>query len=152
MVCFHSTGKGGEEFASEEERRQWDEEQKRLDREWYSMDQGYDDSSNPFSGTSEEYTKKKEEEFEQKKKKRMSEKQRQINKVGMIGLLHGMWIKTQQGGYVWLTARNVDQNTRSEYVWLATWNMNQITQKVQFILIRQYRYSFNLFVIIIQKE
>ena len=116
MVCFHSTGKGGEEFASEEERKQWDEEQKRLDREWYSMDQGYDDSSNPFSGTSEEYTKKKEEEFEQKKKKRMSEKQRQINKVGMFGLLHGMWIKTQQGGYVRLTA----------------WNMNQITQKVQF--------------------
>ena len=25
--------------------------------------------------------------------------------------LQGMWIKTQQGGYVWLTARNVDQNT-----------------------------------------
>jgi len=145
MVCFHSTGKGGEEFASEEERRQWEEEQKRLDREWYSMDQGYDDSSNPFSGTSEEYTKKKEEEFEQKKKKRMSEKQRQINKVGLFGLLQGMCIKTQQGGYVWLTARNVDQNT-TRWVCLAYCMEHESDQ---FIVIRQYRYSFNLFTVII---
>lgn len=69
---------------SEEERLQWEEEQKRLDREWYSMDQGYDDTNNPFAGTSEAYTKKKEEEFEQKKKKRMSAQQRQINKVWSI--------------------------------------------------------------------
>ena len=48
------------------------------------MDEGYDDNSNPFSGTSEEYTKKKEEEFEQRKKKRMSAQQRQINKVGHV--------------------------------------------------------------------
>ena len=79
MVRF--TDKGAADFASEEDRELWEEEQKRLDREWYGMDQGYDDSSNPFAGSSAEYTKKKEEEFEQKKKKRMSEKQRQINKV-----------------------------------------------------------------------
>nr|KAG5707205.1 hypothetical protein BaRGS_017889 [Batillaria attramentaria] len=68
------------EFPSEDDKELWEEEQKRLDREWYSMDQGYDDNHNPFSGTSEEYTKRKEEEFEQKKKKRMSARQRQINK------------------------------------------------------------------------
>ncbi|CAB4063508.1 DHX38 [Lepeophtheirus salmonis] len=36
----------------------WEEEQKRLDREWYSIDEGYDESHNPFSGISSEYTKK----------------------------------------------------------------------------------------------
>ncbi|XP_074645690.1 pre-mRNA-splicing factor ATP-dependent RNA helicase PRP16-like [Tubulanus polymorphus] len=75
------------EGASERsERRQgvteeeWEEEQKRLDREWYGLDEGYDENHNPFSGTSDEYTRKKEEEMEKKKKKRMSEKQRQIHK------------------------------------------------------------------------
>lgn len=68
------------EFDTEEDRREWENEQKRLDREWYNMDEGYDDESNPFSGTSKEYTKKKEDEMEQKKKKRMSAQQRQINK------------------------------------------------------------------------
>ncbi|XP_069114434.1 pre-mRNA-splicing factor ATP-dependent RNA helicase PRP16-like [Argopecten irradians] len=58
----------------------WEHEQKRLDREWYSMDEGYDDTNNPFSGTSDEYTRKKEEEMEKKKKKRMTARQRQINK------------------------------------------------------------------------
>lgn len=68
------------EFESEEARLDWEHEQKRLDREWYSMDEGYDDTNNPFSGTSDEYTRKKEEEMEKKKKKRMTARQRQINK------------------------------------------------------------------------
>ena len=34
---------------SEEDKRVWEEEQKRLDREWYAMDEGYDDTHNPFS-------------------------------------------------------------------------------------------------------
>uniref|UniRef100_A0A2C9JIP5 RNA helicase n=1 Tax=Biomphalaria glabrata TaxID=6526 RepID=A0A2C9JIP5_BIOGL len=68
------------EFESEEDRQEWENEQKRLDREWYNLDEGYDDEHNPFSGTSQAYTKKKEEELEQKKKKRMSAQQRQINK------------------------------------------------------------------------
>lgn len=72
------------EFESEEDRQEWETEQKRLDREWYDMDEGYDDESNPFSGTSQAYTKKKEEEMEMKKKKRMSAQQRQINKVSGI--------------------------------------------------------------------
>ncbi|KAF7265584.1 ATP-dependent RNA helicase l(1)G0007 [Rhynchophorus ferrugineus] len=62
------------------DREDWEEEQKRLDREWYNMDEGYDDENNPFSSISEEYTKKKEEQLEQRKKKRMSAQQRQINK------------------------------------------------------------------------
>ncbi|KAK9877983.1 hypothetical protein WA026_020197 [Henosepilachna vigintioctopunctata] len=62
------------------DREIWEEEQKRIDREWYNMDEGYDDGNNPFSNVSEEYTKKKEEQLELRKKKRMSAQQRQINK------------------------------------------------------------------------
>ncbi|CAL1270973.1 unnamed protein product [Larinioides sclopetarius] len=67
-------------WSSEEEKLEWEEEIKRLDREWYSMDEGYDDNHNPFAGMSSSYTKKKEEALEQKKKKRMSAQQRQIHK------------------------------------------------------------------------
>jgi hypothetical protein len=68
------------QWASNEDRELWEEEQKRLDREWYSIDEGYD-GDNPFANLSEEYTKKKEEQLEQRRKKRMSAQQRQINKV-----------------------------------------------------------------------
>ncbi|KAL3860346.1 hypothetical protein ACJMK2_010482 [Sinanodonta woodiana] len=68
------------EFEDEMDKEEWEKEQKRLDREWYGMDEGYDEEHNPFSGTSAEYTKKKEQELEQKKKKRMTARQRQINK------------------------------------------------------------------------
>lgn len=67
-------------WTSNEDKEDWEEEQKRLDREWYNMDEGYDEEHNPFSGISEEYTKKKEEQIEQRKKKRLSAQQRQINK------------------------------------------------------------------------
>ncbi|KAK7867570.1 hypothetical protein R5R35_004320 [Gryllus longicercus] len=74
-------GKEGElRWSSAEDRQLWEEEQQRLDREWYSLDDGYDDHHNPFSNLSEEYTKKKEEQLEQRKRKRMSAQQRQINK------------------------------------------------------------------------
>jgi len=72
---------GGYEFVSTEE---WEEEQKRLDRQWYSIDEGYDESHNPFSGLSDEYTKRKEQELEQKRKKKISARQRQIQKVTFI--------------------------------------------------------------------
>ncbi len=72
-----------DEFADDGDRRAWEEEQKRLDREWYGMDEGYDESHNPFSGTSAEYTRKKEQDMEQQKKKKMSARQRQIHKVGI---------------------------------------------------------------------
>ncbi|XP_056646723.1 pre-mRNA-splicing factor ATP-dependent RNA helicase PRP16 [Diorhabda sublineata] len=62
------------------DRKNWEEEQRRLDREWYNMDEGYDNENNPFSSVSDEYTRKKEEQLEQRKKKRLSAQQRQINK------------------------------------------------------------------------
>lgn len=67
-------------WTSGDDKEDWEQEQKRLDREWYNMDEGYDEEHNPFSGVSEEYTKKKEEQIEQRKKKRLSAQQRQINK------------------------------------------------------------------------
>lgn len=62
------------------DRANWEDEQRRLDREWYNMDEGYDDENNPFANTSAEYLKKREEQLEKKKIKRMSAQQRQINK------------------------------------------------------------------------
>ena len=76
---------GGYEFVSTEE---WEEEQKRVDRQWYSLDEGYDESHNPFSGLSDEYTKRKEQELEQKRKKKISARTRQIQKVSLLIMFH----------------------------------------------------------------
>lgn len=67
-------------FSSDVDKEEWEEEQKRLDRAWYDMDSGYDETQNPFADVSEEYTKKKEENMAKKAVKRMSAQQRQINK------------------------------------------------------------------------
>eukprot|EP00096_Caligus_rogercresseyi_P009584 TRINITY_DN3278_c0_g2_i1.p1 TRINITY_DN3278_c0_g2~~TRINITY_DN3278_c0_g2_i1.p1 ORF type:complete len:1104 (+),score=332.56 TRINITY_DN3278_c0_g2_i1:64-3375(+) len=64
----------------EDDKVAWEEEQKRLDREWYSIDEGYDESHNPFSGISSEYTKKKEEQQELKRNRRITAKQAQRHK------------------------------------------------------------------------
>ena len=69
---------------NEEERQQWEEEQKRLDRAWYSIDEGQDDEKNPFGNMSNEYMAKKEKQLVEKKKKKMSAKARQIHKVRYI--------------------------------------------------------------------
>ncbi|XP_043462305.1 pre-mRNA-splicing factor ATP-dependent RNA helicase PRP16 [Leptopilina heterotoma] len=61
----------------DEDKEYWEEEQKRLDREWYSLDDG---ETQHFGGVSEEYTQKKEMEQEARRKKRISAQQRQINK------------------------------------------------------------------------
>jgi pre-mRNA-splicing factor ATP-dependent RNA helicase DHX38/PRP16 len=45
---------------NEEEREEWEQEQKRLDRAWYSIDDGADDEQNPFGNMSKEYMAKKE--------------------------------------------------------------------------------------------
>ena len=66
-------------FEDEQQKEEWEEEDKRLDRQWYDMDQGYDDTNNPFSDVSQEYEQKKTEKIE-KSKKKMSAKQRQIIK------------------------------------------------------------------------
>lgn len=67
-------------WEGEEDRNLWEEEQIRLDREWYNIDEGYDDENNPFAGASFDYVRKKEEQLELRKKKRISAQQRQINK------------------------------------------------------------------------
>ena len=79
-------------WASSEDRELWEEEQRRLDREWYAMDEGYDDDNNPFANLSEDYTKKKEEQLEQRRKKRMSAQQRQINKVTCLYSRLAIWL------------------------------------------------------------
>lgn len=43
----------------EEDRADWELEQRRLDREWYNMDEGYNEETNPFANVSEEYAQKK---------------------------------------------------------------------------------------------
>ena len=58
----------------------------RLDRAWYDMDSGYDETQNPFADVSDEYTKKKEESMAKKAVKRMSAQQRQINKVHVLNI------------------------------------------------------------------
>lgn len=60
-----------------EEKELWEEEQQRLDREWYGLDDG---ENNAFANVSEEYTRKKEMELEARRQKRLSAQQRQINK------------------------------------------------------------------------
>ena len=69
---------------NDEERERWEEEQKRLDRAWYSIDDGQENQQNPFGDMTEEYMKKKEKQLEEKKKKKMSAKQRQIHKVRKV--------------------------------------------------------------------
>ena len=106
---------------SESERREWDEEQKverhhslhnhsryniwvynlfnptrsfflqRLDRAWYDMDSGQDETHNPFSNVSDDYVAQKEEAIAKKQFKRISAQQRQINKVSSIFLLQAMF-------------------------------------------------------------
>ncbi|XP_063846008.1 pre-mRNA-splicing factor ATP-dependent RNA helicase PRP16-like [Scylla paramamosain] len=71
--------KGAANFEDEEERARWEEEERRLDRQWYALDQGYDDTNNPFADVSAEYERKKTEKVE-KSKRKMSAKQRQVHK------------------------------------------------------------------------
>jgi len=69
-------GKEKEAITDEE----YGEEQRRLDREWYGLDEGQDEHHNAFSGISEEYTKRKEEALEIKRIKKMTAKQAQRHK------------------------------------------------------------------------
>ncbi|XP_041455370.1 pre-mRNA-splicing factor ATP-dependent RNA helicase PRP16-like [Lytechinus variegatus] len=75
--------KGGDtvtRFKSEEEQELWEEEQKKIDRQWYGSDEGYDESNNPFAAVPVEYAEKKERDLATQKAKRISAQQRQINK------------------------------------------------------------------------
>jgi pre-mRNA-splicing factor ATP-dependent RNA helicase DHX38/PRP16 len=71
---------GGDKTPAAVDHSDWEEEQTRLDREWYGLDEGYDDAHNPFAGISAEYTKKKEEQMEQKKHRKLTAKQAQRHK------------------------------------------------------------------------
>ncbi|XP_057707126.1 pre-mRNA-splicing factor ATP-dependent RNA helicase PRP16-like [Corythoichthys intestinalis] len=87
---FHSTprlsqGKGKKEggtgitFDNEDEKEQWQEDQKQVDRDWYMMDEGYDEFHNPFTSTSEDYVKKREQILKKQTQKRISAQKHQIN-------------------------------------------------------------------------
>uniref|UniRef100_A0A8C6SX50 Pre-mRNA-splicing factor ATP-dependent RNA helicase PRP16 n=1 Tax=Neogobius melanostomus TaxID=47308 RepID=A0A8C6SX50_9GOBI len=72
-------GEGGIAFDNEGEEEQWEEDQKQADRDWYMMDEGYDEFHNPFTSTSEEYVKKREQILQKQTQKRISAQKRQIN-------------------------------------------------------------------------
>ncbi|XP_043937837.1 pre-mRNA-splicing factor ATP-dependent RNA helicase PRP16 [Protopterus annectens] len=72
-------GEDGISFDNEEEREQWEEDQRQADRDWYMMDEGYDEFHNPLSHTSEEYVKKREQHLQKQTQKRISAQRRQIN-------------------------------------------------------------------------
>ncbi len=72
---------GEMKFLDEEEKESWERDQKRLDREWYRMDEGLDEENNPFADVSEEYQKKKEQQWlEKQPKKKLTARQKQIKK------------------------------------------------------------------------
>ncbi|XP_036391392.1 pre-mRNA-splicing factor ATP-dependent RNA helicase PRP16 [Megalops cyprinoides] len=72
-------GEDGIEFDNEEEKQQWEEDQRQADRDWYMMDEGYDEFHNPLTSSSEEYVKKREQILQKQTQKRISAQKRQIN-------------------------------------------------------------------------
>ena len=109
-IVFHLKGRkdnaeGGISFDNEDEQEEWEEDQKvrnmsvwlaarfvifclnficalkQADRDWYMMDEGYDEFHNPFTSTSDEYVKKREQILQKQTQKRISAQKRQINEV-----------------------------------------------------------------------
>uniref|UniRef100_A0A8C5BKY2 RNA helicase n=1 Tax=Gadus morhua TaxID=8049 RepID=A0A8C5BKY2_GADMO len=72
-------GQEGIMFDNESEKEQWEEDQKQADRDWYMMDEGYDEFHNPLTATSEDYVKKREQILQKQTQKRISAQRRQIN-------------------------------------------------------------------------
>ncbi|NXV65572.1 PRP16 helicase, partial [Molothrus ater] len=72
-------GEEGIAFETEEERQQWEDDQRQADRDWYMMDEGYDEFHNPLAYSSEEYVKKREQHLHKQRQKRISAQRRQIN-------------------------------------------------------------------------
>ncbi|XP_060728432.1 pre-mRNA-splicing factor ATP-dependent RNA helicase PRP16 isoform X2 [Tachysurus vachellii] len=72
-------GEDGISFDNEEEKEQWEEDQRQADRDWYMMDEGYDEFHNPLTSSSEEYVKKREQILQKQTQKRISAQRRQIN-------------------------------------------------------------------------
>ncbi|MGH0120321.1 UNVERIFIED_CONTAM: hypothetical protein FKN15_057223 [Acipenser sinensis] len=82
-LCFQEgrkeEGEDGISFDNEEEKQQWEEDQKQADRDWYMMDEGFDEFHNPLTSSSEDYVKKREQILQKQTQKRISAKKRQIN-------------------------------------------------------------------------
>ncbi|KAK3562219.1 hypothetical protein QTP86_030548 [Hemibagrus guttatus] len=72
-------GDDGISFDNEDEKEQWEEDQRQADRDWYMMDEGYDEFHNPLTSSSEEYVKKREQILQKQTQKRISAQRRQIN-------------------------------------------------------------------------
>ncbi|XP_053491037.1 pre-mRNA-splicing factor ATP-dependent RNA helicase PRP16 isoform X1 [Ictalurus furcatus] len=72
-------GEDGISFDNEDEKEQWEEDQKQADRDWYMMDEGYDEFHNPLTSSSDEYVKKREQILQKQTQKRISAQRRQIN-------------------------------------------------------------------------
>ncbi|XP_039186985.1 pre-mRNA-splicing factor ATP-dependent RNA helicase PRP16 isoform X1 [Crotalus tigris] len=66
-------------FETEEEQQQWEDDQRQADRDWYMMDEGYDEFHNPLAASSEEYVRKREQHLQRQKQTRISAQRRQIN-------------------------------------------------------------------------
>lgn len=109
-VDKNASAESKQPWNSEEDRDLWEEEQIRLDREWYSMDEGYDDENNPFLGANAEYLKKREEQIELKKRKRISAQQRQINKDNEL------WEKNRMITSGVVTSINVNEDFEEETI------------------------------------
>jgi len=69
-----------ENWENDEDRLKWEEEQRRLDREWYNIEEGstMDETHNPYVEY-EEYYQKKEEELAKQQAKKMTIRQAQYN-------------------------------------------------------------------------
>uniref|UniRef100_A0A673MVJ0 Pre-mRNA-splicing factor ATP-dependent RNA helicase PRP16 n=1 Tax=Sinocyclocheilus rhinocerous TaxID=307959 RepID=A0A673MVJ0_9TELE len=66
-------------FNNENEKEEWEEDQRQADRDWYMMDEGFDEFHNPLTSSSEEYVKKREQILQKQTQKRISAQKRQIN-------------------------------------------------------------------------
>ncbi|KAJ8343832.1 hypothetical protein SKAU_G00311610 [Synaphobranchus kaupii] len=72
-------GEDGIAFDNEDEKQQWEDDQKQADRDWYMMDEGYDEFHNALTSSSEDYVKKREQILQKQTQKRISAHRRQIN-------------------------------------------------------------------------
>ncbi|XP_026325030.1 pre-mRNA-splicing factor ATP-dependent RNA helicase PRP16 [Hyposmocoma kahamanoa] len=59
---------------------EWEEAERKLDREWYNMGEGENDESDPFGNTSAEYIARKEEQIEKRRNRKVSAQRQQIDK------------------------------------------------------------------------
>uniref|UniRef100_A0A7E4VF39 RNA helicase n=1 Tax=Panagrellus redivivus TaxID=6233 RepID=A0A7E4VF39_PANRE len=68
-------------FENDDAKREWEDYNYDLDRQWYENDQGYNDEFNPFAHVSEEYIAKREKQLEHAREKpKLSVRQQEIKK------------------------------------------------------------------------